>query len=316
MSFKTKFISSITVSLIIVGEARATDAEPTPMTTIEVDGYIQDTIATSLPEKQQVGAEFLDPVYDPTLVFTDDAQVSVTFLSEGAGYRNSLGYFAYDANAFDGVSFSDIDSDNSGFIDARELEVMDGVTDVGIIFGNASGSGGFAGTGGTLETGDTYVLGGGTYTDLEDGSWTMTGGTEFAADTQLGFFVSANTWNGTSVDGWDNDDANPTYYTEDFLNPENPDTATVDDADSLSRHVAMLNIVGENELLLGFEDLNRNSGDNDFNDAVFLIRTTPSDAYETTNLPTVSPAPSSGVGILAWCLMAFGFYRVRKKRNQ
>ena len=75
----------------------------------------------------------------------------------------------------------------------------------------------------------------------------------------------------------------------------------------------MLNVEGENQLLLGFEDLRRPYGDNDFNDAVFLIRTNPEDGFQTENLPTVSPAPSPGIGFLGSLFLAGAGLLTRRK---
>ncbi|RED43786.1 uncharacterized protein DUF4114 [Aestuariispira insulae] len=298
------------------GQASATDPVPDSLQNVEVEGYMIDTVERALPEQRQVGAEFLDPQYDPNISFTADSQVAVTFISEGAGYRNTLGYFSYDAGAFDGLTFGDIDLNGSGSISARELEGISGINEVGIVFGNASGSGGFAGSGGTLNTGDTWVIGDGSFS-LTDDSWTMEGGTVFEQDTQLGFFVAANAWTGDEIKGWDNNQEVNTYWSLDFLNPENAASATLDDVSDVSRHVAMLNVEGENQILMGFEDLLRPYGDNDFNDAVFLVRTNPEDGFDTSNLPTVSPAPSPGLGLIGTSfLVGAGFLATTRTRRR
>ena len=246
----------------------------------------------------------------------------------------ALVIFAYSQGTFDGLTFTNIDRNNSGNIGPREIEQLTGVSDVGIIFGNSSGSGGFAGTGGSLSTGDTWVIGDGAYSEDANGDWTMVGGDTFDAGSSMGFFVSANAWNGRSVNGWDNGREMATYYTVDMLNPENPASASLDNVSDVARHTAMLNVVGENQLLLGFEDLRRPYGDNDFNDAVFIIRTTPEDGYTTEEIaqvfPTmaaveggggggqslVSAAPSPDIGAIGGLVLAglafFGFRRKEK----
>lgn len=309
------FVVHTSISYVAVAEVSSTPEVPDSLISVAVDGYILDTVSTALPEQQQVGAEFLDPVYNPNMVFTADTQVSVTFISEGAGYKNTLGYFAYDANTFDNLTFGNIDLDSSGYISAKEIQSLDGVSDVGIIFGNASGAGGYAGTGGELETGDTFVIGDGVYTTEGDG-WSITGGDVFSENTRMGFFVAANAWNGSSVNSWDNDYEVKTYWTEDFLNPENSVDATQDNSGDVSRHVAMLSIEGENQLLLGFEDLTRPGGDNDFNDAVFLIRTTPEDGFNQENLPSVNPAPAPGIGSIACIIFSGAVFAARRKRKR
>ena len=76
----------------------------------------------------------LDPAYvaaanDPNLHLTSQAEVTFTFIGEGAGYRNSVGYFLYDGN----------------------YNILESHT----IFSNASERYG----GGSLTAGDSVVLG-------------------------------------------------------------------------------------------------------------------------------------------------------------
>ena len=297
--------------------AAAQSATPDDLTGITIEQSVLDTVSRALPERRQVGAHFLDQAYNPNIHFTTDAQASVTFLTEGAGYRNSLGYFNYDLGAFDGLSFGDIDTNGSGVISTQEVASLSGVRDMGILFGNASGSGGYAGWGGSLSTGDTTVIGGGTYSETADG-WTISDGTTFDAGTGLGFFVIANGWTGRDVAGWDDNTASrDTFWTVDMLNQENSSDATLESVSSVSRHVAMLDIEGENQVLLGFEDLVRPGGDNDFNDAVFMIRTTPEASYDTSQLPSVSPAPSPSVGVLSLmvAVAGIGIARLRARAS-
>ncbi len=315
---KKTLITATALSAFVPGYAFAVDPVPTPLTNITVEQSLIDTVTRNLPERRATGAEFLNPAYDPTIRFTENAQTAVTFISEGAGYRNSLGYFSFSDDAFDGVSFGGIDTNQSGRLSVSEVMALDGVTDAGIIFGNASGAGGFAGSGGTLRTGDTFVLGGGTISGEGEAALSMTGGSVFEADTNLGFFLMANAWDGNRVRGWDTNDDISTYWTMDFLNPENTASATVNSASDVSRHVAMLNVEGEGQVILGFEDLLRPYGDNDFNDAVFIVQTSPEGSFETATLPSVSPAPGPGIGLtgLAVALFAVGGVLGRRKLVQ
>lgn len=312
---KILFATACVLPLTIPAVAQATDPVPNPLYSTTVDSVILDTVARSLPESTAVGAEFLNPDYNPNIFFTEDAQTSVTFVSEGAGYRNSLGYFTFDQGAFDGLTHGDIDSNGSGLVSVNELSSVAGVTDVGIIFGNASGAGGFAGTGGSLQTGDTFVLGGGTL-NTDNGDWQMSGGTVFEEGTGMGFFVMANAWDGNRVRGWDTPQEISTYYSMDFLNPENSASASMDDASDVARHVAMLNVAEEDQLILGFEDLLRPYGDNDFNDAVFIVRTTPEGAYDTDILPTVSAAPTPSIGVVGMLAVFVGAGLARRRNKE
>ena len=89
---------------------------PDDLTNIGVDRTILDTVARQLPESEAVGAEFLNEAYYPSLRLDADSHLAVTFVSEGAGYRNAVGYFTYQDNAFDGYQFSDFDANGSGNI--------------------------------------------------------------------------------------------------------------------------------------------------------------------------------------------------------
>ncbi|MCR9257692.1 MAG: DUF4114 domain-containing protein [Alphaproteobacteria bacterium] len=293
-------------------------------TSLPVDGSIIDTITRVLPERVETDGQYLDPAYDASISFTSDANASVTFISEGAGYRNSLGYFSFQDGAFDSVSFGEIDSNGSGNITVNEVSYLTGVTETGMLFPNASGSGGFAGSGGSLNTGDTVPIGDGSV-DLIEGRLVQSG-TTFTSNDNLGFFVVANGWNGSGVDSWDNSREKSTYWSVDLLNPENSAGATADSVSAFSRHVALVNVEDQNTLILGFEDLKRPYGDNDFNDAVFVVNTSPADdgsltpavpalpaepVFDTSKMQKVYSAPVEGNALLLsfTLLGALGFYR-------
>ena len=262
---------------------------------VPVDQSLIETIDRQLPEAQAVGADFLNETYFPGLTLSADSQLSATFVNEGAGYRNSVGYFAYQDGAFDGMSFGDIDTDSSGRISTSEIGALSGVTDMGMMFDNFSAQG----SGGSLVAGDTTVFGGGSIEATSMSEWTMSGGSVFEAGTNVGFFLSANAWNGRSVNGWDNYSDPNTYWTIDFLNPENSADATIDDVSRETRHVAMLNVIDANQVIVGFEDLNRATGDNDFNDAIFIVRSDPVDAIADSNVPQIYSAPAPALNVLS-----------------
>ncbi|WP_315983403.1 DUF4114 domain-containing protein [Aliamphritea spongicola] len=85
--------------------------------------------------------------------------------------------------------------------------------------------------------------------------------------------------------GWDTGHDNLAMYTIDFLNPENSSDAYISTGiDEDARHVAMMSsLSATNDYILGFEDLKRPWGDNDFNDAVFRIRPTRSPRCSRTS---------------------------------
>ncbi len=95
-------------------------------------------VNAALPEQNPVPTyhpEYLETGNVHNLVITDEAEVWVTFVAEGAGYRNVLAYYTYDRD-FPPETPSDI-------------------TDCYVIFPNTS----FAGSGGGLYSGDKVSLG-------------------------------------------------------------------------------------------------------------------------------------------------------------
>lgn len=63
-----------------------------------IDGSLLESLSLALPETQNVNVhhpEFLDNA-QVNLVLTDSAEVWVTFVNEGAGYKNSFGYYIFD----------------------------------------------------------------------------------------------------------------------------------------------------------------------------------------------------------------------------
>ncbi|MCV6610917.1 MAG: DUF4114 domain-containing protein [Amphritea sp.] len=299
------------------GQAWAADDATDTLVNIDVNPDLLTEIQLALPEGMDVNQDFLNPVYNPNITLQEDAHVSVTFLDEGAGYRNSLGYFTYSDSTFDGLSFGDIDTDGSGHIGISELRDVSGI-EAGMIFNNASERGG----GGLLRAGDTVTLTGAEITNIDGEQFDMVGGTRMEAGTNVGFFVLQNAWNGRQVRGWDTTSSDPlAMYSIDYLNPENSATATIDNSGTYSRHVAMMETVsGENEVILGFEDLVRPGGDNDFNDAVFLVRTDPvsslfADVPTTEQVVSLqaAPGPALGSGLSGLVALALGMFGFRRR---
>ena len=241
---------------------------------IDIPDEVNDIVGILLPEYAQVSEAFLNESFDPNIHLVDDATVSVTFVHEGAGYKNALGYFTYED---DGTGIQIIDSQ--------------------LIFPNASYADHSLGWGGgNLYPGDTVTL--------RDAAGTIR---TFLAGTRIGFFLVANGWNsGGSVAGWDpgaptlpstspavnGNVSNGVFSTIDQINPELA-TGYIDRL----RHYASVHIDGiegfldgQGFNLVGVEDLRRDgSGDNDFNDLVFLVRSTPTEAISSTSAIVYDP---------------------------
>ncbi|MEP4947203.1 MAG: DUF4114 domain-containing protein, partial [Flavobacteriaceae bacterium] len=63
-----------------------------------IEQNLLDDVNASLPERSRVpiaNPQFLSNSSESNMVLTDLADVWVTFVSEGAGYRNALGYYSY-----------------------------------------------------------------------------------------------------------------------------------------------------------------------------------------------------------------------------
>ena len=214
------------------------DADGRPDYLVE-DGMVWpdvlDFIRVNLPESPSVpdgNPHYLDAAYQGSARMVADGELWITFAHEGAGYRNSVGYFTYDL---------DDPPKRSSDIDVRT-----------VIFPNCSRTG----SGGTLEVGNRVYLG------------------SFPAGTGVGWFLVPNGWNGAGVT-----DRSTTRY-------------SVDDCNRFTRkkfrkHAVLLANPVRKFLVLGFEDLNRPAGDEDFNDAVFIVEPKPWDAVDITRTPTV-----------------------------
>ncbi|MFY0606791.1 MAG: LruC domain-containing protein [Cyclobacteriaceae bacterium] len=203
-------------------------------------------INASLPEGRPV------PTYHPkyivesaqtNLVITETADVWMTFVHEGAGYRNILGFYTYPTG----------NPPNS----------VDDISVLNVVFPNAS----FAGSGGGLYAGDKVNIG------------------RFSPGTTIGFALLADGWNGSITPG------RHQVYSDNQLNPES--------TPEKRRHSVLLYDQINELFLVGFEDLNRDSGsDDDFNDAIFYISANPIEAISLENVnPIDEPVDTDGDGV-------------------
>lgn len=288
-----RLVCALGIGLFLGPVARADIGSPSEITSEPVPGAFLNIVDRSLAERRNVDQAFLDPAYTPSLDISQEANVFVTFIDEGAGYRNSLGWFSYQDNAFDGLTKGDIDANNNGLVSVTELDAVDGV-DVGWVFPNASKDYGIN----RLSLGDTTVL---------------NEGATFSADQNVSFFLGQNTYQGSISSTEAALESREVMYGLDFVNPEASADAAYGDTSDVSRHVAMLFADNEQRnVIMGFEDLNRTGwSDEDFNDAVFLVTTNPPDAIAGSKiLPApIPPLGTSGAGLLL--VFAFTFYRRR-----
>ena len=205
----------------------------------EYSAEFYQRINNALPESK-INEAFLTDDSGSTITLVEDAEVFVTFIHEGAGYKNAFGYFTFPTG--------------------NPPQTKEDVN-VKIVFPNLS------------------------YPHLANGHRLSLG--NFDAGTTIGFFIAANGfWWWTGV----KDFQIPYYYSLSDLNPEN--------TPELRQHVVLLYDDEVDEVIMGFEDLPRTWGDNDFNDAVFSVKATPESAIKADDLvtmPSVDDADADGI---------------------
>lgn len=131
-----------------------------------IDASLLSYVNASLPESQAVSSkhpEYLSSSATSNINVTATSDVWITFVSEGAGYQNTLAYYTYNTN---NPPTSVTGGTTAG-----------GIDNVTIVFPNASA----IGSGGGLRSGDKVKLG------------------TFSAGTTIAFVLLQNAWNGSGV---------------------------------------------------------------------------------------------------------------------
>lgn len=206
-----------------------------------ISGDMLELINNNLPEKQPVpdfNPEYITDVHANT-VLTDSAEIWITFVHEGAWWRNGFGYYTYP-------------TDNPPL-------TKDDISGLNIIFPNVS----FKYSRGGLQSGNKVHLG------------------KFGPNTSIGWFLVPN--------GWDPDSQQVTASNNIKYSDSRFNTFS---SEEFRSHVVLLNDEVREILLLGFEDISRPWGDNDFNDAVFYITASPFSAIEKSNLVSTKTNPT------------------------
>jgi LruC domain-containing protein len=223
-------------------------------------------LSAALPERQHIDKtcpSCLATDQQSTLRLTKDAVVTISFIHEGAGYRNSVGYFTF----ADGSPPGDKDKVSETVIFPNASLHNDG--------GSSSG----------LRAGDTVTLG------------------TFTKGTNIGFFVAANGFSSSSGVKTYINPSKVYYTLRGLnAEPEplggQPDLRahTVVLYEDLSQGGAT-----DRRLVIGLEDLNRTSSgcDNDFNDVMLLVQSNPPDAIDVTQIQQLPQTQDSdGDGVL------------------
>lgn len=183
----------------------------------------------------------------------EDANVFLTFLHEGAGYQNSMGYFVYQTNN-PPTSVSDID------------EIL--------VFPNTSYA---QEKDGALSTGDKVQL---KYKNPITNAFSYV----FPAGTSIGWvLVSEGFEKKSSKRGSVGGKNKNKFYSISSLNPE-PNSAE-------KRHCILLYDEQTQFSIIGFEDMLTTEGDNDYEDVLFYASANPIDAIEPPPHVVGPPAP-------------------------
>lgn len=204
-----------------------------------IDQEFLERVERALPESYPVpdyNPHYISSGYDSDIRLNQEGEVFITFVAEGAGYKNTLGYYTYDMNTL--------------------LKQAPQPEDITIIFPNVSAKG----SGGDLEAGNKVSLG------------------VFPKNTGIGWVLIA--------DAWSNNCVNSGKWML-FSNPEfNPETTP-----SLQPHNTLISDSETGRIILGFEDIRRDyTSDNDFNDAIFYITTTPGNIVDKQNIVSIETA--------------------------
>lgn len=222
--------------------------------------FLADVNAT-LPENiklQDSQPEYFQSSDDGSVVLVEDAEVWVTFVHEGAGHRNTLGYYTHP-------------NDNPP---ARKEDIRDAT----IIFPNVS----FSGSGGMLASGNKVQL---LYLDPATNLYTKI----FPAGTTVAWwFRSHGFGNGTSTSlsaGYFN------FYSDVRFNPETNPALRKHNV-LLRDDKRQLLLIGFEDLH------REQRSDDDFNDAVFYATASPYTAIKSDIYKKIdSPVDTDGDGI-------------------
>ena len=231
----------------------------TPAADDPLPQQVLDDIAATLPEGQDATInhpELFPANFDPDPeVVSSDTDVWVTFVSEGAGQRNSMGFFTYPTGS------------PPASLSMQELED-------GIIFPNASA----VGSGGSLQNGSRRFLG--TFQPgVQVGFFLIRNGScnsGPSCNTDLGVDFSKTI-----------------LYSVDTLNPEHATSPAlarhVVVADLLNDPSPSARLLGWEDLI------RTGGSDDDFNDVVFRVTAEPSlgGGGDTPTVPVCDPSPET-----------------------
>ena len=226
------------------------------------------------------------------------ADVYVSFLYEGAGYLNTVGYYVYPLNP-------NTDADPSGttlytvptkwngtkwtpmtYADRNNVDVNGkSVLKKTIIFPNASLPSWATSNGLNHMAGGGNLLPGSKVKILYDSS---NPSSVFPNNVGIGFFLIPNGFSGGNVKN-----NAERIHTDDIFNANNSvQTILLNDLQGTTTSTGTM--------VISFEDIMRPGGDSDFNDVIIRASWTPLSAFDSSNtivLPATSPITSDGIVI-------------------
>jgi hypothetical protein len=202
---------------------------------------ILPVIKELLPEGYKLHHTHPEWLRDNSIDFQEETDVTITFVSEGAGYRNAVGYFIYPS--------------------ANPPKTIGHIKRCYFFFPNTSQ----VGSGGALNPGDKIRLPFTFNYSMVDGREVVTPNSyTFHKNHSIGFILYPNGWKGDGVNEY------ITPYTS--IPTHNPE-----EAHELKFHTACFRIPDKDRFIISFEDLRRDKSycDHDFNDAVMVIDINP-----------------------------------------
>lgn len=251
-----------------------------------------DTISRvikTLPEKSNLAVTHPDYItssvtrniiIQTTNPLFEGADVHVTFLYEGAGYRNVLGYYVYSLNggytvptkwngtAWVPMTYADRNSVNgSGKSSLKKTIIFPNASLP--TWANSNGLNSMAG-GGNLLPGSTVRL-------VYD---TANPDALFPNNTGIGFFLIPNGWNGSTFYN-----SSERIYSDSVFN-------TAGSVQTVLLYDSVNSDSDSGTMVISFEDIMRPGGDSDFNDLIIQASYTPSYAISTSGslvLPSSTP---------------------------
>jgi LruC domain-containing protein len=240
------------------------------------DAFMTDVIE-KLPEGRPLPSSHPSWMIPCDLHFVENCTAILTYVVEGAGYRNTLGYYVYDTE--------------------NPPTSPEQITDRRILIPNFSGGNEqikYYGTtgGGSLKNGDSLDL------PYEVDPVNFNHNYNFPAGKSVGFFLISNGWAGAGA--WTSGSTQPNYAsllrTTNNILFSNPALNTSNIAGHKEQFACLQSKIDPSVLIYGVEDIKRPGGDKDFNDAVFTIEATPSTAIATGSFIPNNTAQNSSWG--------------------